>query len=256
VTRRIVVNVARNDLAIMAAEPAVYAILFVMPVLLIAFLRPLFAAVGQVRGHPGGTGAELAVPGLAVMFSFYLVSLVAYSILDERRWNTWPRLTATGASPLSLIVAKGIVPLAVLLCQQFTLFAVGVVVFGLPVPGSIAAMATLAVALGCCVVGLGTALAAFASTPRQISVFGNISTLLLAGFGGALTPVALLPGWAQVVAPLTPSYWAVTGFHRVVLDGAGPVAVAPHAAVLLAFGVVFAAATGYRITRREGRGVT
>jgi len=32
--------------------------------------------------------------------------------------------------------------------------------------------------------------------------------------------------------------------------------VAPHAAVLLAFGVVFAAATGYRITRREGRGVT
>jgi ABC-2 type transport system permease protein len=253
-TGRIVANVTRNDLAMMRTEPGVYAVLFLMPILLIGFLRPLFGVALRAEGYEGATGAELAVPGMAVMFAFYLMSLVAYSILDERRWNTWPRLTATGARPLTLVVAKAIAPVAIVLCQQTLLFAVGVALFGLELPGSILALAAMAGALGCCVVSIGTALAVFATTPRQISVFGNICTLVMAGFGGALTPRSLLPDWARAIAPATPSYWAVTGFHRVLLDGAGLARVAPQVGVLVAFTVGFLAATAYRTTRPWKKG--
>lgn len=250
---RVVVNVARNDLAIVRTEPAVYAALLFMPVLLMAFLRPLFGLALHAQGHPGGGGAELAVPGLAVMFSFYLVSLVGYSMLQERQWHTWTRLTDTGVPTLVLVGGKALVPLGVSLVQQGTLFTAGVVLFGLPPHGSLPALAALAIALDCCVVGLGLALATFATTAGQVNVFGNVSTLLFAGFGGALTPTALLPGWARAIAPMTPSYWAVDGFHQVLLSGSGLSGVAGQVGVLLAFAAGFAVVAGYGFSRRDER---
>jgi ABC-2 type transport system permease protein len=247
-------NIARNDLAMVMTEPAVYSVLLLMPLLLMAFLRPLFGLALQAQGYGDLTGSELAVPGLAVMFSFFLVSLVGYSILDERGWNTWPRLKATRVPPLALIAAKGIVPVGIALLQQVTLFVLGVLFFGLLLRGSALAMVALAVALDCCIVSLGVALAAFATTVRQVNVLGNLSTLAFGAFGGALTPVALLPDWAQRVAPAMPSYWAVSGFHRVLLDGVGLAGVTTNILVLLTFAVTFAGVAGYGVTRRENSG--
>jgi ABC-2 type transport system permease protein len=87
----------------------------------------------------------------------------------------------------------------------------------------------------------------------QLNALGNLGALLLAGLGGALTPIPSLPAWARAIAPGTPSYWAMRGFRSVVLDGAGVGAVLLPSAMLLAFaaGLGTVAATRFRVDQRK-----
>jgi ABC-2 type transport system permease protein len=74
----------------------------------------------------------------------------------------------------------------------------------------------------------------------QVDALGNLTTMLFASLGGAFAPVALLPGWAQDLAPAVPSYWANKAAHEVILEGEGASAVLPSAGVLLLFALAFA----------------
>jgi ABC-2 type transport system permease protein len=245
--------IARNDLAIIAAEPAVYSVLVVMPVIVILFLAPVLGPALQQQGYAGLPPVEVASPGLAVMFDFFVVTLVGYSILDERRWNTWPRLRISSLSPLTILLAKGVVPLGTSLWQQITLFTVGVLWFHLSLGAAAASLVTISLPLAACVVSLGMAIASFARTARQVSVFGNVSTLLLGGLGGALTPVALLPVWVRSVAPATPGFWAIRGLHALLLDRRAVTSGLLSSVVLFGFAAVFLSIAAFRTARSEGR---
>ena len=64
---------------------------------------------------------------------------------------------------------------------------------------------------------------------------------MLAGIGGALTPFETLPGWAQTIAPVTPTYWAVKAFEKVILRGGSLSEVVTELAALAGFGIAFLA---------------
>ncbi|WP_197358097.1 ABC transporter permease, partial [Streptomyces clavuligerus] len=106
---------------------------------------------------------------------------------------------------------------------------------GLRVRGSWPALAVVGVPLALCVVMAGMALVALCRSISQLTVAANLLALLLAGLGGALTPLSVLPDWARPLAPGVPSYWAMRGFSTVVLDGGGVVDVLLPAAVLCGF---------------------
>ena len=58
--------------------------------------------------------------------------------------------------------------------------------------------------------------------------------MVLAGIGGALAPVEVLPDWARFIAPLSPAYWMLDGFRHVVLqDGDLGSTFVPAAATLV-----------------------
>ena len=38
---------------------------------------------------------------------------------------------------------------------------------------------------------------------------------------GAFVPVAIMPGWAQAVVPVMPTYWAMRGMRSVVISSGG-----------------------------------
>ena len=63
--------------------------------------------------------------------------------------------------------------------------------------------------------------------------------LLSFSLGGALTPLATLPGWAQAIAPAVPSYWAMKGYQAVIIGGGGVGDVTSSVGMLLVFSVVF-----------------
>ncbi len=86
---------------------------------------------------------------------------------------------------------------------------------------------------------LGLALAALCRTIMQLTSFVNVGTMLMGGLGGAITPIESLPGWAQAIAPVVPSYWAMRGYRSVILGGGGMSAVALPVAVLLGFALAF-----------------
>ncbi|MEZ5342024.1 MAG: ABC transporter permease [Acidimicrobiales bacterium] len=87
---------------------------------------------------------------------------------------------------------------------------------------------------------------AFCRTVMQLNALSNMGTLVLAGLGGALPPLASLPSSASWIAPITPSYWAMRGFTDVILGGAGFAAVLGSVGMLVTFTLVFASAAALR----------
>ncbi|SBT41781.1 ABC transporter permease [Micromonospora auratinigra] len=216
-------------------------ILTVMPLVLTAFLLPTYRSALAVAGGPGPhSGAEQAVPGLAVMFSMFLVSHVGMVFFRDHGWNTWNRHRATAVPVAVLVLAKAVVPLGLLVAQFAVLLTAGRLLFGLRVRGSLVALALVVLGFALCLVALGVLGFAACRTVVQMTSAANVAALVMAGLGGALVPQTLLPAWAAPLAPAVPSYWAVRGLQKVVTAGADVPGVTGELAALLAFAAGFA----------------
>ncbi|MET7293869.1 ABC transporter permease [Streptomyces griseoloalbus] len=255
-----VAALVRHDLRLHRADLTPLVTMTVMPLLIMAFVRPLYLSSLSTRYDtpPDGvpfTGAELAVPGVAVIFSFFLAADVGYGVFREHGWRTWDRLRTGPARPFEVLAGRAVVPLLVLLVQLALLFTVGGLLFGLRVRGSYAAIAAVGVCLALCLVAFGFVLVALCRTVMQLNVFSNVAALLFAGLGGTLAPVEQLPGWVQALAHVTPTYWAMRGFTGAVLDGDGLGGAVLPCLVLLAIAAVLTVA-GLNRFRFEDRKVS
>ena len=227
-----VAGLCRHNLKLWLADVQVPILLVGMPLVMIVFLRPVYRDGLAELGVTGATGAEQAVPGMAVMFALFGASILSTELHRERQWGTWERLRSSGARTSQILVGKLLPPLLVIAGQLTVLFLAGVAVFGLRVEGSPAGLALVAGATALTMLALGLAMAALVRSITRLAALGNAMSVTLAGLGGALVPVAELPAWAQLAAPLTPSYWAVRGFQAAILETGG-FAEAVHAALVL-----------------------
>src|SRR4051812_3749947 len=89
---RDIASLARLNVRIMLRDRAPLILIVVLPLLLIAFIKPLVEPALRAEGVKDGTGAEQAVPGMAVMFLFFLVTFLGYALFQEHAWRTWDRL--------------------------------------------------------------------------------------------------------------------------------------------------------------------
>jgi ABC-2 type transport system permease protein len=243
--------VARQDLRILRSDPAFLVIMTVMPLVVMAFIKPAFRASLLLNGVSGVNGAEQAVPGTSVMFAFFLLGNLGFGVFREHAWNTWERLRASPASPAEIMMGKIVVPLATLLLQLGVLFGIGGLLFGLHVRGSMLGMILVIGALAVCLVSLGALLLAVCRSVMQLNAATNIGTMVFAGLGGAITPLSVLPAWARTIAPITPSYWAMRGFRSVTLTNGDLGSVALPILVLLSFAAGFAILAGLRFRAEE-----
>lgn len=233
-----VLAVVHNDLRILRSDPVFLVMMIAMPLVVMAFIEPVFAA-------------EHAVPGMTVMFSLFLVGNLGFAVFREHGWNTWERLRASWAGPTEIMAGKAVTPLLALLVQLTVLFSLGAALFGLTVEGPIVALVAVATAYALCLLALGGLLLAVCRTVMQLNGVTNLGAMLFAGLGGALAPIPDLPTWARAVAPATPSYWAMRGFRDVIEHGEGLAAVALPIGVLLGMATVLAAVTLWRFRFEE-----
>lgn len=244
----------RHEARLLRRQAPLFVAAVVMPLIVMVFLRPTLRVALEAReGYPGASGAELAVPGVAVMFSFFMVGLVALAFLREHGFGTWDRLRSSCAAPWEVIVGK-LVPLAIVAgLQQGALFAAGVLGADLSIRGSLVALAAVAAALVASVLGLGVAVMAVCSTQQQVALVQTVGTMLAAGLGGAFTPPSLMPPLADAIGHAVPSYWAMRGYRAVILDGGGLTDVAGPVLVLLGFAAGFGVLALWRFRSEEPR---
>lgn len=232
--------VARHELTLLRSDPTFAIVLTVMPLLLMSFIKPAFRYALVSAGSPHANGAEQAVPGMTVMFAFFMVGNVGFSVFRDHAWCTWDRLRSTPIRPAEIIAGKLAVPILILAAQLTVLFLAGGVLFGLSIHGSVAGVVLVAAALDLCLVCMGLALLAVCKKVNQLNAAANLGATFFAGLGGALVPLSLLPGWARVVAPAVPSYWAMRGFKAMILGQGGIGSAAFPALVLAGFTAAFA----------------
>lgn len=230
--------IIRHELRILLREPMPLVILTLMPLMLMALFKPVFE-----------TGAAQSVPGMVVLFGFFLVGQVGYVFFREHVWGTWERLRATDLSRTQVLAGKVIVPLATCAVQFAILFGAGIALFGLEVRGSAAGLVAVAGALALALTAFGLTLVSLCRSFMSLTTLVNIGALTFAAAGGALVPFALLPSWIRAIAPFTPGYWAMEGFTREI-SGTGGGVLMP-VAILLSWAALFAAVTAWRLRFEE-----
>lgn len=245
--------IARREVRLLAQDPVPLVLLLVVPVVFLAFLKPMLWVSLIIEGYPGTNGAEQAVPGAAATFSLFLSGLVGLSFFREHGWGMWDRLRASSASTAGILLGK-VVPLYVFAVVQVAwLFAVGVVFFDLDLRGSAGAVGFLTLGVAASHLALGLLLVALAGTIQQVNALANLGSSLIAGLGGAIVPIYLMPHWVRTIAPATPTYWVMRGYRAVTLDGRGLSAVAGPTAVLAGFAVVLGVAALLRFKAGEAK---
>ena len=85
---------------------------------------------------------------------------------------------------------------------------------------------------------LGLLLGNFGRTEGQVVGIGVATTNIMAALGGCWWPIEITPTWAQGIAILLPTGWAMDAMHKLVSFGAAPAAVIPHIAVMAVAAIV------------------
>lgn len=234
----------RHNVLMLAREPGPVISRIAMPLVLITALRPLYVAA------LGSDGVTQAAAGLLVLFSLLGLSIVSGGIVTERGWHTLDRLRTTPARPVEILVGKAVPFGTVLVAQQAAIVGYAVVVFGLPVRRW--DLLTLAgvvwvVTLLCA----GTAVATLVRSQAELSAVTDIGGLFLTVLGGAMVPLALLPGWLRAIAPASPGYWALASLRAAVTGD--PAGTLRGVAVLLLVAVALGALAAWRMSRGWAR---
>jgi ABC-2 type transport system permease protein len=238
-------TIAHQELRLLRHDSFPLLAFVLMPLIGMVFMKSAFRTTLLSAGLPNATGAEQAVPGIAVTFGPVLIGSVGYGFYREHAWKTWQRLRSSPVSTAEIMCGKTILPMILAVGQFVLLFGLGGLLLGLRVHGSWGQLILVAAAFAFLLITLGLAITALCKTVMQANAAAYVGGLLCACLGGSLMPYSTLPPWAQAIAPLTPHYWAMRGYQNAILDRGENVA--PCLAVLLLFGLVFAGVAAWRL---------
>ncbi len=150
------------------------------------------------------------VPSQAVLFTFFLVSIMAQSFMTERERGTLQRLRMAPLSGPKLILGKTIPFLLVSVTQGTLLFSAGWAVFGMPVGQQPGILLLVIICTSLAATTLGLLVSVSVRTNHQVTVVGTFLILGMAGLSGCLMPRTWLPPLLkQLSLVVTPHAWAL-----------------------------------------------
>jgi ABC-2 type transport system permease protein len=187
--------------------------------------------------------------------------VVAETIAWER-WEGTIEYTLMAPVPRSLhLIGTCCYAVTYAVVRAVLIFAVVALLFNVDLSHADALTALLVVLVGSVsVIGLAIVAAVlpllFTERGAQMTFVIHSSLLLISG---VYAPVDVLPGWLQVLSPLSPMTYILRSVRTALLDGGAPGSVAPDLAVLLVMGIVLVPAglavfrAAERYARRTGR---
>lgn len=179
------------------------------------------------------SGFDQAIPGTLVMFTM-LVLLTSGAILlvIEREQGLLRRLAATPISRGALVAGKWTGKMAVGIVQIAFALLAGTLLFGMDWGKALGALGVVLLAWAAFNASLGIVLANLARSEAQMTGIGVVVTMVLAALGGCWWPIEITPDWAQRLALVLPTGWAMDAMHRLVNFGYGGISVLPHGTAL------------------------
>jgi ABC-2 type transport system permease protein len=189
------------------------------------------------------------MPLFSTMFAFFLVGIMAESILREKEAGSFRRLLAAPIHPGTVVAGKMVAFIGVVFLQMLVLFGICSVLFDMPL-GDPQGLLVLTLALALAATGLGMLLGSLAQTRKQAGGIGMLLGFVLwfaSGFtsfaldltGGQIQFGVPIEGFRYYLSQLTPHAHAINGYYKLMIDGAGLVDILPNVLALLGFGVVF-----------------
>ncbi|MCL2779311.1 MAG: ABC transporter permease [Polyangiaceae bacterium] len=176
----------------------------------------------SIRYNPELRTAIYIVPGLVgAILTITMVMLTSMAIARERERGTLEQLIVSPVRSVELIVGKLIPYIGIGYVQMTLVLAIGHIVFGVPVVGSIVLLYGLALVFIAANLALGLVFSTLAQTQQQamqVSVFFLLPNLLLSGF---MFPFEAMPAPAQWLAQGLPLTHFLRILRAIVLKGSG-----------------------------------
>lgn len=180
------------------------------------------------------------VPGFTVMFTFFLVNVMARSFIAERDLGTLRRLRIAPLSPLALLVGKTLPYLVVSLVQSGALFLFGRLMYDMTWGERPLLLVPLIACTSVAATSLGLLIATSVRTDAQVSSYSNLIVISLAGISGCFVPREWMPDLMKEISVVTPHTWSLIGYLEA-LSNPQPdgTVIAKCCGVLLGFSALF-----------------
>ena len=190
--------------------------------------------------NPDGITAYYMVPAiLGIIVTLTMMILTAVAIVRERERGTLEQLMVTPIKSYELMIGK-IVPYIVMGYMQITVaLLVGVLVFGVPIRGSLLQLYLLTLFFITASLGLGLMISNIAKNQMQafqLSFFVMLPSILLSGF---LFPRDAMPRVIYYISAVIPLTYYLDIIRGIILKGIGYQYLMGQVTVLLVFSLVF-----------------
>ncbi len=207
-----------------------------------AFENPLISIQAEdlqgVESESYDNAHSYSIPSYAVMFAFFIIGVIAASLLREKEEGTFRRLLASPIHRGSIIAGTMLAYMLVVGLQVLIVFGVGSGFFDIPLGDSPLGMLLLTAALAWAATGMGMLVAALVRTRSQADGVGLVLSLIMAAVGGAIVPIPD-KGFLHLLSQLTPHAHAIEGYLKLTTQESGVAEILPQAGLLVGVGFLF-----------------
>jgi ABC-type polysaccharide/polyol phosphate export permease len=193
---------------------------------------PLPVAEEQVRER-GSRYIDFLVPGLLGMNLMGTgIWGIGFAIVDQRRKKLLKRLIATPMSRSHYLASFGLSRFIWLVFEVAMLVGCGILLFGVPLRGSVGALAVVSLLSAAMFGGIGLLIAARPRTIEGASGIMNLVMLPMWVFSGVFFNSANFPDAMQPFIQALPLTASVNALRSVMLEGTGMAQLGPELAVM------------------------
>ena len=183
------------------------------------------AAAFEIRTHarynPGGKTQLNIVPGLVgTILTMTMLIFTALSVTREIERGTMENLLAMPITPIEIMLGKIIPYVVVGFVQAALIIGIGIVLFGVPILGSLAVLAALSTLFIATNLSIGYTFSTIAQNQlqaMQMSIMYFLPNILLSGF---MFPFSGMPVWAQWIGESLPLTHYLRIVRSIMLKGA------------------------------------
>jgi len=213
--------------------------------------RPAVEVRTQVWYNPDLVSAFYMIPALiGMILQFLTVILTATAIVRERERGTIEQLIVTPIRSWELVVGKLAPYVMIAFIDMLEILVAGVLLFGVPINGSLPLLLLLAGLFLVTTLGLGLFISTVSNTQQEAmlsAMFTMLPTIFLSGF---FFPLAAMPPFLQWASYAVPLRYFLIIVRGIILKGVGAEALLTEIIALSIFAVVIMGSAALRFRKR------
>ncbi len=207
----------------------------------------------RVWYNPNMESSHFMIPGTIVLIMFLFTTLfTSTSIVRERELGTIEQLIVTPIRPIELIVAKVLPYILVAFFVIIEVLTLGVLIFGVPINGSIPLLLGLCSLFLVTALGIGIFISSVAKTQVEafLMTFATIMpTVFLSGF---VFPLEAMPRWLQLISYIIPAKYGLIIVRSILLKGVGLEVLGEQVIAILIFTAIIVTLASTRFKKKLG----
>jgi len=205
----------------------------------------------RVLYNPTMESAIFMVPGImCFILCIVTIILTSMALAKEKEQGTFEMMISSPVKTWEILVGKTVPFIILGMIDAILVLVVGVLLFHVPVKGSILILALSAFIFVCTTVSVGTLISTIASNQQQAMMGGFLFLLPAIMLSGFIFPVENMPTAFKFLAYLDPLKYFVVLLRNITLKGGDPYVVLTNILVLLGFGI-FAVAFSFKRFKRS-----